>query len=130
VKPIEHTTPTARFLVYDHYVVAEPALHHNVTKTDIDALLEVAQAHISGPFGLIECRPDGSTIRPTVYRYAKRLMPQLNHFAVVTNNTTTAACFEIEVGFMEAVEGAIFSTLEAAQAWMAETFAGQPSSVV
>jgi len=118
VKPKEYITASARFLVYENYIVAEPNQYVDVSHQEVDDLHDVVKENMKGPFGLIENRPNETSINPMVYKRAKELMPDLKAFALVSNSRTTIASFKLEQAFMKGIKSAIYASLDDAKEWM------------
>jgi len=118
MKPKEYITASAKFLVYENYIVAEPTEYTDVSQQEVDDLYDVVKENMKGPFGLIENRPNDTSINPTVYRYAKELMPNLMAFALVSTNRATIASFKFEKAFMKDIKSVLYASLDDAKQWM------------
>ncbi|MEE8056965.1 MAG: hypothetical protein V3T17_03905 [Pseudomonadales bacterium] len=114
--------------IVGNVVYATPVESMNISKPEADALHDAVKNKISGKFGLIETRPSNTSIDPTVYRYAKKLMPQFIAFALVAESDLTFELFEIEEAFMKDIRFAIFRTLTEAEFWMQAILADEEKS--
>ena len=118
MKPQEYKTNSAKFLVYDKYIVAEPLVYVDVYKNEVEQLHNVVSKYFEGDFGLIENRINESSINPLAYEYAKDLMPNFSAFALVAYSDLAKKSFEVEGLFIENIKYAMFDSLPDAQEWI------------
>lgn len=106
------------FSVKGKIVYAKTVEGMDISKSDVDALLEFIQGRVEGSFAFIEIRDMGVSIDPMVYKYAREILPQVVVFALVTQSDLTFRTFEVESAFIRDMQFSIFRTLPEAEAWV------------
>ena len=82
----EYNFSTCKYLVHDNYIIAETIQNLDVSTKEVDDLYSIVKERMNEGFGLIEIRPNNTSIDPSVYMYAEQLMPNLKAFALVTES--------------------------------------------
>lgn len=116
--PFEIKTNSAKLIVYNQFILAEPKFAIDVYKPEVEQLNEIVKKHFKGNFGLIENRINKNSINPLAYPYAKELMPNFTAFALVVYSGIARKNFEIESQFMEGLKYEMFFSLEEAMEWI------------
>jgi len=126
MEQIVYEYPTARFIVYPKYIVAEVHKNIDIYKIEADAMREVAEKHFSGEFGLIDHRLHQISINPDVYRHIQETFssPKLTAFALVSTFDITRKSYPIEEMFLNrlGIENKFFYTIAPAKEWMESLF--------
>ena len=117
----EYTFQTSRFRVYEHYIIAEPVENTDISFQELEYFETIAKENFNTPFGLIEFRPQQTSINPVIYQKAKERLPNFVTYALVSNCNKTDRSFFLEKSFMKGIQGALFSTLEEAKEWTEAT---------
>ena len=117
----EYNFPSAKFIVHQHYIVAEPKACIDISFKELELLHDIVKEDIKGPFGLIEHRQENTSINPVIYKHAKKLMPNLVAYALVSEGGAIDRSFFIEKAFMDEMQGALFASFDAAEKWILDT---------